>query len=181
MFPPRAAASLPDQRQRGSFHARANQPMVLWLLLLCQRTHGILSTDSPMIDLYRGLYRVEVSGWDKNEAFFVEKSDLEWTENSGKRLVLSHEVPDRAVVFVRLLRAVGADRSHPGSLQSGVPRGDPGRSAAVPPARGPSVRRRWLPRQLALCGAHLWGSSTVPLAVFPCRRESETEQRFEMT
>ncbi len=60
-----------------------------------------------------GLYRVEVSGWDKNQAFFVEKSDLEWTEDSGKRIVLSHEVPDRAVVFVRLLRILSADRSHP--------------------------------------------------------------------
>jgi len=72
----------------------------------------MLSTRSPIIDLHCGLYRVEVSGWDKNEAFFVGKSDLEWTENSGKRVALSHEVPDRAVAFVRLLRALGADRSH---------------------------------------------------------------------
>jgi hypothetical protein len=72
----------------------------------------MLSTGSPIVDLYRGLYRVEVSGWDKNQAFFVEKSDLEWTENSGKRVVLSHELPDRAVVFVRLLRMLSADRSH---------------------------------------------------------------------
>ena len=60
-----------------------------------------------------GLYRVEVSGWDKSQAFFVEKSDLEWTEDSGKRVVLSYKVQDRSVVFVRLLRQLSAERSHP--------------------------------------------------------------------
>jgi len=30
------------------------------------------------------LYRVEVSGWDDNKAFFVENSELEWTDDSGK-------------------------------------------------------------------------------------------------
>jgi len=70
-------------------------------------------TSSPIIGPYGGLYRVEVSGWDKNQAFFVEKSDLEWTEDSGKRIVLRHEVPDRAVVFVRLLRILSTGRTHP--------------------------------------------------------------------
>jgi hypothetical protein len=60
-----------------------------------------------------GLYRVEVSGWDKNQAFFVEKSDLEWTEDSAKRVVLSYEVQDRSVVIVRLLRQLSTERSHP--------------------------------------------------------------------
>jgi hypothetical protein len=56
---------------------------------------------------------VEVSGWDENQAFFVEKSDLEWNEDSGKLVVLCNAVPDRALVFLRLLQSLGADRSHP--------------------------------------------------------------------
>jgi hypothetical protein len=58
-------------------------------------------------------YRVEVSGWNKTQAFFVEKSELEWSEESGKQLSLSHAVPDGAVVFLRLLPCLSMDRSDP--------------------------------------------------------------------
>ena len=58
-------------------------------------------------------YRVEVSGWDKNQAFFVEKSQLEWSEESGKQVALSHAIPEGAVVFLRLMQPLCADRSHP--------------------------------------------------------------------
>ena len=34
-------------------------------------------------------YPVEVSGWDISHMFFVEKSELEWKEESGKYLTLS--------------------------------------------------------------------------------------------
>ena len=60
-----------------------------------------------------GLYRVEVSGWDQNQAFFVEKSELEWNEESGKRVALTSAVPDGAVIFLRLLPSRSVDRSHP--------------------------------------------------------------------
>src|SRR2546423_15174901 len=59
------------------------------------------------------LYRVEVSGWDANKAFFVENSDLEWNENSGKQVTLSHGLTDGAVVFLRLLQPISVDRGHP--------------------------------------------------------------------
>jgi hypothetical protein len=59
------------------------------------------------------LYRVEVSGWDKNKAFFVEKSDLEWSEQSGKQVTLSRAVPDGAVVFLRLAPCLSTEQSHP--------------------------------------------------------------------
>jgi hypothetical protein len=52
-----------------------------------------------------GLCRVEVSGWDKYQAFFVEKS--------GKCVALTNAVLDGAVVFLRLLQSLGADRWHP--------------------------------------------------------------------
>ena len=57
------------------------------------------------------LYRVEVSGWDKSQTFFVEKSELEWHEESGKHVTLSSEVPDGSVVFLRLIQPPSADRS----------------------------------------------------------------------
>lgn len=61
----------------------------------------------------RCLYRVEVSGWDENQSFFVEKSELEWNEESGKRVALSHAVADGAVVFLRLMQAISTGWSHP--------------------------------------------------------------------
>src|SRR5580704_5996506 len=57
------------------------------------------------------LYRVEVSGWDKSQTFFVEKSELEWNEESGKHVTLSSAVPDGSVVFLRLIQPLSADRS----------------------------------------------------------------------
>jgi hypothetical protein len=57
------------------------------------------------------LYRVEVSGWDTTQAFFVEKSDLEWSEETGKSVVLSHMLAEDAMIFVRLLQHTAPDRS----------------------------------------------------------------------
>ena len=57
------------------------------------------------------VYRVEVSGWDKSQTFFVEKSELEWNEESGKHVTLSSAVPDGSVVFLRLIQPLSADRS----------------------------------------------------------------------
>jgi len=41
-----------------------------------------------------GIFPVEVSGWDKRQSFFVEKSELHWGEQSGKQIVLSKKLPD---------------------------------------------------------------------------------------
>lgn len=49
-------------------------------------------------------YRIEVSGWDENEVFFVEKADLEWSGDENKRVRLRHLLRDTAVIFVRLLQ-----------------------------------------------------------------------------
>jgi hypothetical protein len=57
------------------------------------------------------LYRVEVSGWDKSQTFFVEKSELEWNEESGKHVTLRSAVPDGSVIFLRLIQPLSADRS----------------------------------------------------------------------
>jgi hypothetical protein len=58
------------------------------------------------------LYRVEVSGWDLDKAFFVENSELEWSDDC-KRVTLSRTLNDGAVVFLRLLQPISAGRSNP--------------------------------------------------------------------
>ena len=59
------------------------------------------------------VYPVEVSGWDCTEAFFVEKADLEWDEDSGKYVVLNHKLREGAHVFVRLIQAGLSGRTYP--------------------------------------------------------------------
>ncbi len=74
-----------------------------------QRLNMILSARYRITSLYR----VEISGWDKDQTFFVEKSELEWSEDSGKQVTLSHAIPDGAVVFLRLVFCLSTERSHP--------------------------------------------------------------------
>ena len=58
-------------------------------------------------------YSVEVSGWDDSHTFFVERSELHWSEQSGKQLTLTHRLPPRAMIFVRLLQPMDGDRAFP--------------------------------------------------------------------
>jgi hypothetical protein len=58
-------------------------------------------------------YRVEVSGWDAKESFFVEKSILAWTENAGKTVALTALVRTGSVLFVRLIQPLGAGKGFP--------------------------------------------------------------------
>lgn len=67
----------------------------------------ILSARYPITSLYR----VEVSGWDSTQSFFVEKSDLEWNEETGKCVVLSHRLNEDSLIFVRLLQNTAPDRA----------------------------------------------------------------------
>jgi hypothetical protein len=67
----------------------------------------VLSTRYPITSLYR----VEVSGWDAQQSFFVEKVDLEWSEETSKSVVLSHTLSEDAMIFVRLLQHTFEDRS----------------------------------------------------------------------
>jgi hypothetical protein len=59
------------------------------------------------------LYPVEISGWDNARNFFVERCDLVWNEDTDKQVALKQDLPDNAVLFVRLLQTGEADRSHP--------------------------------------------------------------------
>ena len=58
-------------------------------------------------------YRVEVSGWDAEHNFFVEKSDLQWCDLSGKHLFLRRALRDRSLLFVRLMHPTNVEHSHP--------------------------------------------------------------------
>src|ERR1700761_7085729 len=50
-------------------------------------------------------YPVEISGWDANDHFFVEKTLLEWKEGNPKTADLHCSVRVGCVLFIRLLRA----------------------------------------------------------------------------
>ena len=49
-------------------------------------------------------YRVEVSGWDASENFFVEKATLEWRGGEQKEITLPVRLREGCVLFVRLLQ-----------------------------------------------------------------------------
>jgi hypothetical protein len=74
----------------------------------------ILTAEHPVTNLYL----VEVSGWDEDKAFFVENSELKWTEESGKQVTLNRGLTENAVVFLRLIQQSGNDRSHPVAYQA---------------------------------------------------------------
>ena len=74
-----------------------------------QRPHLLLTAQRPSSTSYP----VEVSGWDSSQSFFVEACKLEWDEETDKCLVLTHSLRPGAMIFLRLLQPVSADRSLP--------------------------------------------------------------------
>src|SRR5882762_6999803 len=60
-----------------------------------------------------GTYRVEVSGWDSSQSFFVEKTELEWNEETSKQISLRRQLRPGTIIFVRLLQPTATDRSSP--------------------------------------------------------------------
>jgi len=63
-------------------------------------------------------YRVEVSGWDTKETFFVEKTILEWEGEGKKEIALKSRLREGCVVFVRLLQPVTTGNSFPIAYQA---------------------------------------------------------------
>ena len=59
---------------------------------------------------------VEVSGWDEQETFFVETTDLDWDDFAGKHISLQHKLPSGAMIFVRALHVGGASGQAPPSV-----------------------------------------------------------------
>jgi hypothetical protein len=56
---------------------------------------------------------VEVSGWDENEVFFVERSELGWDARAGKHLTLSRMLSEGSIIFVRPIQAMAMHRANP--------------------------------------------------------------------
>ncbi len=63
------------------------------------------------------IYRIEISGWDKSDTFFVENTELEWSEAAGKRVRMSHDVRNGAIIFVRLLQGPDPGNTYPVAYQ----------------------------------------------------------------
>jgi hypothetical protein len=63
-------------------------------------------------------YSVEVSGWDSTHSFFVEKSELSWNEETGKRLRLARQLCPETMIFIRLLQPTTSDRTFPVAYQA---------------------------------------------------------------
>ena len=58
-------------------------------------------------------YMVEVSGWDEHEDFFVEKTELQWSEQSGKHILLLRPIVSGSLVFLRLIDPMSLERVRP--------------------------------------------------------------------
>ncbi len=76
---------------------------------LMQRSRLPLSVRNPITNSYP----VEASGWGSDQSFFVEKSELEWNEETGKYLTLTRSLSPGAMIFLRLLMPTSRDRSLP--------------------------------------------------------------------
>lgn len=77
-------------------------------------------------------YRVEVSGWDARENFFVEKTLLEWSVAEKKEISLRAALRQGCVVFVRLLQPIAIGNNFPVAYQAvGVTAKDPSGNTRV--------------------------------------------------
>jgi hypothetical protein len=62
-------------------------------------------------------YPVEASGRDSEQAFFVEKCELEWSEETGRHLTLTRSLCQGSLIFLRLLQPTSSDRALPVAYQ----------------------------------------------------------------
>lgn len=62
-------------------------------------------------------FRVEVSGWDCNEVFFVEKTLLEWEPDQPREVTLGSALRPGSMVFVRLIQTAAATMPFPIAYQ----------------------------------------------------------------
>jgi len=56
---------------------------------------------------------VEVSGWDEDEVFFVERSELGWDERAGKHLTLSRMLSEGSIIYLRPIQPTAQHRANP--------------------------------------------------------------------
>ncbi|HUL32889.1 MAG TPA: hypothetical protein VL128_03320 [Candidatus Eisenbacteria bacterium] len=56
---------------------------------------------------------VEVSGWDEDQIFFVERSAVDWDEFAGKHVTLTHMLAEGSIIFVRPILPTAVHRANP--------------------------------------------------------------------
>jgi hypothetical protein len=56
---------------------------------------------------------VEVSGWDEDDVFFVERSELGWDESAGKHVTLTRMLSEGSIIFVRPIQLTALHRANP--------------------------------------------------------------------
>jgi hypothetical protein len=78
---------------------------------------GHANTTAEESGVFRGSnmtsFRVEVSGWDMDQQFFVEKTELDWYDGENKSIHLRTPVKRGAVLFVRLLEKGSSGQGFP--------------------------------------------------------------------
>jgi hypothetical protein len=107
-------------------------------------------------------YRVEVSGWNLAEAFFVEKASLEWTSDGLKSVRLKTDLRSGTIVFLRLLQHDAATSQFPVAYQTSdlSPRESDGRSRVCLQQMHPRENREpLLPHELKSQGSALQEST----------------------
>lgn len=63
-------------------------------------------------------YRVEVSGWDSAQNFFVEKTMLTWTHDGQKQVTVRADLKKDCMLFVRLLQSTRMPSNIPMAYQA---------------------------------------------------------------
>lgn len=63
-------------------------------------------------------YRVEVSGWDKGENFFVERTQLVWGRDQKHEVNLRAPLRVGSIVFVRLIQNMMQNTAFPIAYQA---------------------------------------------------------------
>jgi hypothetical protein len=103
-------------------------------------------------------YRVEVSGWDAKENFFVEKTVLDWKGEGKKRILLRSSLREGCIVFVRLLQPLANGNNFPIAYQAAeVGAKDDGGRAGV-------CLERLRPREAAVERMPLTGERAIQVA-----------------
>lgn len=62
--------------------------------------------------------RVEVSGWDTSENFFVEKTTLTWGGDNVREIQIHSAIKESSLVFVRLLQPRSSEGNIPVPYQA---------------------------------------------------------------
>jgi hypothetical protein len=103
-------------------------------------------------------YRVEVSGWDASENFFVEKAVLDWRGEGKKRIALRSSLREGCIVFVRLLQPLANGNNFPIAYQAAEVGGKDNSG------RAPVCLERLRPREAVTEGMPLIGDRTIQVA-----------------